>query len=65
LSGRTRRRRIVPGSVGSKASVRPSATAVTMLIHRICTGVIGSASPNAIAAMIVSASPPLVGSVQR
>ena len=63
-SGRRGGRRITPGSVGSKASVRPSATAVTMLTHRICTGVIGSVRPNRIAAMIASASPPLVGSVQ-
>ncbi len=55
---------IAPGSVGSKASVRPSATAVTMLIQRICTAVTGSVSPNRIARMMVSASPPLVGSVQ-
>ena len=55
---------IVPGSVGSKASVRPSVTAVIMLIQRIWTGVTGSTKPNAIAARIVSASPPLVGKVQ-
>ncbi len=54
----------VPGSVGSKASVSPSVTAVTRLIQRICTAVIGSVRPKAIAAMIALASPPLVGSVQ-
>jgi len=57
--------RIVPGSVGSKARVRPSVTAVTMLIHRIWTGVMGRARPKARAARMVMASPPLVGSVQR
>ena len=29
---------MVPGSDGSKASARPSVTAVIRLIHRICTG---------------------------
>ena len=58
-------RRIVPSSVGSKASARPSATAVTMFTHRICIGVIGRVSPSARAPRMVSASPPLVGSVQE
>jgi hypothetical protein len=38
-------RRMTSASVGSKASASASVTAVTMLTHRICTGVIGSVSP--------------------
>lgn len=57
-------RDMVPGSVGSKASVIPSVTAVTMLIQRIWTGVIGSTRPSRIAATIARDSPALVGSVQ-
>ena len=55
---------MAPGSVGSKARVSPSATAVTMLIHQICTAVIGSVSPIRRAPITVSASPPLVCRVQ-
>ena len=55
---------IVPGSVGSKARVRPSATAVTRLTQRICRGVIGRVRPNRTAVRMASASPPLVGRVQ-
>ena len=54
-------RRIESGSAGSKASASPSVTAVTMLIHRIWTGVIGRVSPRRIAMMIANASPMLVG----
>lgn len=55
---------MVPGSVGSKARVSPSATAVTMLIHRICTAVSGGGRSSKTAAMMLKASPPLVGRVQ-
>ena len=55
---------ITAGSGGSKASVRPSAAAVAMLIHRICAGVIGSTMPKAIAAMMTSDSVPFVGRFQ-
>ena len=48
-------------SVGSKASAMPSVTAVIMLIHRICTGVIGRVWPRSTAVAMIKASPPLVG----
>ncbi len=54
---------MMPCSIGSKASVRPSSTAVVMLIHRICSGVIGKVLPNTIAATMTSPSPKLVGRV--
>lgn len=54
---------IVPGSVGSKASVSPSATAVTILIQRICAVVMGSVSQSRTATTIAAAAPPLVGKV--
>ena len=53
-----------PFSTGSKASIRPSSTAVVMLIHRICSGVIGSVAPARMAATMTRPSPKLVGSVQ-
>ena len=63
-SGRRGGRRMVPGSVGSKASVMPSALAVSRLTHRICTGVSGSVSPTRMAPITASAMAPLVGRVQ-
>ena len=39
-----------PGSEGSKASVSERLTAVTMLIQRICSGVMGSVNPREMAA---------------
>ena len=46
--GRARRPVLITsGSTGSKASVRPSSTAVVMLIHSICRGVIGRSGPRA------------------
>ena len=57
------RRSMRSGSPGSKASIRPRATAVVMLIHRIWTGVIGRVVPTAIAARITRPSPRLVGRV--
>ena len=57
-------RSITPGSGGSKASARPRVTVSTMLIHRICTAVIGKVMPSSKATTIASASPPLVGRVQ-
>lgn len=55
---------MVFSSVGSKASARPSVTAVIMLIHRIWIGVTGSVRPNSSATTIVIDSPTLVGRVQ-
>ncbi len=55
---------MIPASLGSKANIKPSATAVVMLIHRIWVGSIGSAAPIAIATRITNPSPRLVGSVQ-
>lgn len=52
---------MTPFSGGSNASASASVTAVIMFTHRICAGVIGSMVPNATAARIVMASPPLVG----
>jgi cytochrome b len=57
-------RRMMPFSAGSKARVRPSSTAVVMLIQRICKGVMGSVAPARMAATITSPSPALVGMVQ-
>lgn len=45
-------RRMMPFSIGSKASGRPSSTAVVMLIHRICSGVIGSVTPASTAVLL-------------
>jgi hypothetical protein len=58
-------RRITPRSAGSKASASARVTAVIMFTHRICTGVMGSARPSRMAAIRVSASPPLVGRMKR
>ena len=55
-------RRMVSGSVASKASAIASATELTMLTHRIWTRVIGSVRPNSTAIMMLMASPPLIGS---
>lgn len=44
-----RERRIMHGSFGSKASMRPSATEVVLLIQRICGGKIGGVIPAGIA----------------
>ena len=63
-SGARGGRCIMSGSGGSNASVNPSPTAVTMLIHKIWTGVRGSVKPIRIATMIVMASPAFVGKVQ-
>ncbi len=52
-------------SLGSKASARARVTAVTMFTQRICTGVMGSTCPKAMAATIVSAWPPFVGRMKR
>ncbi len=51
-------------SGGSKASDKARVTAVIMLIHRICTAVMGSAMPARSARTMVIASPALVGRVQ-
>lgn len=55
---------MIPASLGSNASMSPSAIAVVMLIHRIWVGRIGKATPTAMAAKITRPSPRLVGSVQ-
>jgi len=54
---------IIPGSLGSKASISPRKTAVVMLIHKICVGVIGSVIPRKMARSITRPSPKLVGRV--
>src|SRR3546814_14257227 len=59
------RRSIVPGSPGSKASTKPSVTASTRLIHKIWVAVIGKVKPMRIASTTATASPPLVGRVDR
>jgi hypothetical protein len=51
-------------SGGSKVRASARITSVTMFTHRICTGVIGSSPPSAIATTITPASPPLVGSMK-
>ena len=53
------------GSAGSNANARAKVTAVTILTQRIWTGVIGKVVPNSSAAIMMSASPPLVGSTKR
>ena len=66
-NGASRRRGarcITLGSVGSNARTSASVTPVIVLIHSICTGVIGKASPSRIASTTESVCPPLVGSVQ-
>ena len=64
LRGSRGGRVMIPGSLGSKASIRPSATAVIMLIHRIWVGRIGSVAPIKIAARITRPSAMFVGKVQ-
>ncbi len=59
------RRAMMPRSAGSKASASPSVLEVTMLIHSTCAGVSGRVSSKRIAAITTSASPPLVGSMNR
>ncbi|MCY1306377.1 hypothetical protein D9M70_562340 [compost metagenome] len=56
-------RRISPGSPGSKARARPRVLEVARLIHSTCAGVSGRVSWKMIAAITISASPPLVGSM--
>ena len=56
---------MMPGSVGSNAITTDSVTSVTMLIHRICTGVIGIVRPNRIAATSATDSAPFVGRMYR
>ncbi|COZ10654.1 Uncharacterised protein [Mycobacterium tuberculosis] len=63
-SGSRGGRVMIPASLGSNASMSPSAIAVVMLIHRIWVGRIGKATPTAMAAKITRPSPRLVGSVQ-
>ena len=53
---------MMPGSLGSKARPRPRSTAVIMLIHRICSGSMGSAVPSKMPVRITSPWPTLVGS---
>jgi hypothetical protein len=48
--------------VGSKASTMASAIELTMFTHRICAGMIGSATPSSTASSSDSDSPPLMGS---
>lgn len=54
---------MIPASLGSKASIRPRATAVVMLIHRIWVGRIGRVAPSRIAVRMTSPSPMFVGRV--
>ena len=56
---------MMSGSGGSKASARPSVTALIMFTHRIWTGVIGSVVPARIASRMISACAVLVGSRNR
>lgn len=55
---------MVTASVGSNARAKPRVMLVIRLIHRICTGVSGSAMPATSATITTSASPALVGRVQ-
>ena len=56
---------MILASAGSNARARDKVTAVTMLTHSTCTGVMGSVTPNRMAATITNASAPLVGKVNN
>ncbi|MCY1466856.1 hypothetical protein D9M71_853410 [compost metagenome] len=56
---------MMPLSAGSNARAKPRVLEVTMLIHSTWTGVSGRPRPTSRAAITTSASPPLVGSMNR
>ncbi len=55
---------IMSASLGSKTSMSPNRTAVVILIHRICTGRMGSEVPRMMAVSMTRPSPKFVGKVQ-